>query len=60
MLRFDHEEIDLMRRVKRLERIARAAGLLCASFVFTDPRLTGGQEKLAQQIRRQVPKVLVR
>lgn len=50
-------------RVKALERIARAAGILCASFVFTEtdpPFLTPGQEKLAQRIRREVPKVLSR
>ena len=51
---------DTLRRLKRLEGIARAAGLLCASFVFSEPRLTPGQEKLAQQIRRDVPKVLAR
>lgn len=58
--RFDREQLELMRRMKRLERIARAAGLLCASFVFTGPRLTPGQEKLAQRIRREVPKVITR
>lgn len=58
--RFDREELELLRRMKKLERIVRAAGLLCASFVFTEPRLTDEQERLAQRIRREVPKVLDR
>lgn len=57
---FDREQIVLMRRMKRLESVARAAGLLCVSFVFTEPRLTAGQQRLAQRIRRDVPKLLSR
>lgn len=53
-------KLTKQQRLKRLERIARAAGVLCASFVFSEPRLTPGQEKLAQRIRRDVPKVLTR
>lgn len=47
-------------RVRRLERVARAAGILCMSFVFTEPRLTPMQERHAQRIRRDVPKLLTR
>lgn len=64
MKRFKHNERKLNLRpqtvhidalaAKRLTRVARAAGLMCASFVFSEPRLTPGQARLAQRIRRDV------
>jgi hypothetical protein len=43
-------------RRQLLEEIAAAAGILCASFVFTEPPLNDRQKRYAQRVRRLVQK----